>query len=209
MLADLNANEAPIERLAEAAARDEGQLGELVAGLKSRQETLRYNCFKVLNLLAESNGEVLYPRWDYFVEHLSVDHTYWKLSALQIIAGLTGVDTENRFEKIFDSYYGLLDDRSMIVAAYIASNSGKIARAKPELAPRITARLLSIDETHHAPGRKALVKAGAIKAFGEYFADVVSKPPIIEFVRRQLDSESPKTRKLAGQFLKTWVGDSL
>ena len=184
-------------------------LTELLAGLKARQETLRYNCFKVLNLLVENNGEVLYPHWNYFVALLGADNTYRKLSALQIIAGLTRVDAGHRFEAIFDRYYDLLDDRSMIVAAYIASNSGKIARAKPELEPRITDRLLSIDKTHHAPGRKALVKAGAIEAFGEYFADAGSKPGIIEFVRRQLASESPKTRKLAGQFLKTQAGYSL
>jgi hypothetical protein len=205
MLADLNAKEAPIERLAETAARDEKLLAELLAGLNSRQETRRYNCFKVLKLLAENNGGVLYPRWDYFVELLGADNTYRKLSALQIIAVLTRVDTERRFEEIFDRYYDLLDDRSMIVAAYIASNSGRIARAKPELESRITARLLSIDETRHAPGRKALVKAGAIEAFSEYFAAAENKMPIIEFVRRQLASESPKTRKLAGQFLKTWA----
>ena len=202
MLPEMNDKDADIENIANKAIKDEQLLLELLDGLKSKRETFRYNCSKVLTLISEEWGEVLYPKWDYFVEFLSSDNTYWKISAILIIANLTKVDAENKFEKIFDRYYQLLDDRSMITAIYAASNSGKIVRAKPELEAKITNELLNIDDTHHEPGRKDLIKAGAIEAFSEYFGEAREKDRIVEFVKQQLDSESPKTRRLAEKFLR-------
>ena len=43
----------------------------------------------------------------FFVNLLSSDNTYHKLSAIRIIANLTKIDTENKFEKIFNRYYDL------------------------------------------------------------------------------------------------------
>ena len=138
---------------------------------------------------------------------LSSDNSYHKMAAVQLIAGLAKADVQNRFESIFDQYFDLLDDQSMIVAIYVASNAGKIVVAKPDLEPRVTTRLLEIEATHHLPGRKALVFAGAIEAFGDYIAQASDRESILEFVGKQQQSESPKTKKLAKQFLKKW-GDS-
>ncbi|MFC1949605.1 hypothetical protein ACFLW0_05480 [Chloroflexota bacterium] len=201
MLPEMNEKDVDVRGVAEKALRDERLLTEILDGLKSKQETFRYNCFKVLNLISEEHGDVLYPEWDNFVEQLNSDNTYWKLSGLQLIANLTEVDTENKFEEILDRYYHLLDDRSMITAVYIARNSGKIVRAKPELESSITDKLLNIDETHHDPERRDLIKSGVIEAFGEYYELAGDKGRIVEFVRHQLDSKSPKTKKLARAFL--------
>jgi hypothetical protein len=62
--------------------------------------------------------------------------------------------------------------------------------------------LLNIDQTHHESGRKDLIKASAIESFNEYFEEIKNKEEVIEFVKTQLRSKSPKTRKLAEKFLK-------
>jgi hypothetical protein len=147
---------------------------------------------------------VLYPAWDYFVELLDSDNSYHKMSAVHLLTNLVKVDKEDKFQKIFDSYYSLLDDKSVIVAIYVAGNSAQIVRAKPHLENRITNILLNIDKTHHPLGRKELIKAGAIEAFTEYFAYAGNKAKIVEFATKQQDSESPKTRKIATAFLKKW-----
>ena len=46
-----------------------------------------------------------------------------------------------------------------------------------------------------------LIKGYAIESFGEYFEEARDKDRIIEFVRQQLNSKSPKTRKIAKKFL--------
>jgi hypothetical protein len=116
------------------------------------------------------------------------------------------VDAGDRFEDIFDLFYDLLDDKSMVVAYYVAQNSAKIIKAKPELESRIIQRLLAIDETHHPPGRKELIKTGIIEAFDALFEDSGVRPELMDFVRGQTDSESRKTAKAVKAFLEKWGG---
>ena len=204
MLAELNSKDADIEAVAERAAADEALVSELLDGLESRNETYRYNCFKVLLLVSEEHGEALYQRWDRFVKLLSSRNTYHRLSALQIMANLARVDTEDRFEAVFDLYFGLLDDPSVIPAAHVARAAGRIANAKPELEPKITDRLLSIDRTHHDPDRRHLIKGYALEAFAEYFEAAGDRDRIVDFVKEQVDGGSPRTRKVARDLLKEW-----
>jgi len=204
MLPEMNDKDVDIETVAEKALADRELLSEILDGLTSKEETLRYNCHKVLMHISETNGKSLYPKWDYFVELLSSENSYRKMSAIHLIANLTKVDTENRFEKIVDKYYGLLDDKSMIVAIYVAASSGGIVKAKPQLEREITNRLLDIDRTHHPEGRKPLIKAGAIEAFDKYFPEAADKERIISFVKEQQNCDSPKTRKIGQNFLRKW-----
>jgi hypothetical protein len=210
MMTELSDKNADIAVLAERACSDSSLLSEIVGGLrlkvntKSPEETVRYNCFKVLMLITQTRGELLYHQWDNLVEFLSSDNSYHKMAAVQLLAGLAKADVENKFERIFDRYFALLDDQSVIVAIYVASNAGKIVSARPGLEVRVTRELLDIEATHHIPGRKALVIGGAIEAFGEYMPQASDRERIMEFVDRQQRSDSPKTRKLARQFLKKW-----
>jgi hypothetical protein len=208
MLPDLNTKDVDLKDLVRQAREDQGFLSELVEGLSGKQERVGYNCLRALLLVAEERPELLYPHWQVFVELLASENTYFKLRGANLIAAIIGADTENRFEQIFDQYYDLLDDKSVITASYIAGNSGKIARTKPGLQSRITRRLLSIDETHHPPECRDLIKGFAVEAFGQYFEESDQKAEILEFVTAQLDSKSPKTRKLAKSFLKKWAAGS-
>ncbi len=187
--------------MAEEAIKNEKSIPELLEALKSRDDKKRYGSFETLLRLSEEQPELLYPRWDFLADMLDGDNAYWKLIAVRLIANLTRVDTENRFERIFDKYYNLLSD-SVIIAGHITANSGKIARAKPELQAEITDRLLNIDKTGQK--HKDLIKADAIDSFDEYFEESGDKDKIIGFVKQQLDCESPKTRKKAKEFLKKW-----
>ena len=202
MPVNLNNKNINIEAVAKKALKDDKLLAELLDNLWSKNETIRYNSHKVLCLISQEHPRILYPQWDYFTQFLKSDNTYHKLSAIHILANLTKADTKGKFEKMFDRFYGLLDDKSFITAAYLAGASGKIAQAKPKLQAKITNRLLSIDKTHHQQERKDLVKASIIEAFEEYFEQTRNKKVILEFVEKQLNCESPKTRKTAKEFFK-------
>jgi hypothetical protein len=179
--------------------KDEGQLSELLKNILSKKDKVRHNSFKVLLKTSEEQPEVLYYKWDFFANLIDSDNSYLKLIAVRIIANLTLVDRENKFEKIFKKYYALFND-SVIVAGHLAANSGKIAKTKPKLQTKITNKLLSIDKTNQK--HKDLVKAYTIEAFDEYFEEAENKKKIIEFVKKQLNSTSPKARKKAKEFLK-------
>ncbi len=204
MLPEMNDKEADIENIAREASKDNDLLSEILEGLISKNETLRYNCYKVLMQISKTSGQLLYPYWEYFVEFLDSINSYHKMSAVHLIANLTRVDSENKFEGILDKYYNMLDDKSIIVAIYVASASGRIVKAKPQLEKRITDKLLNIDKTHHNEERKPLIKGGAIESFDQYFTEASDKESIIRFVQEQQNSDSPKTRKIATDFLKKW-----
>jgi hypothetical protein len=193
---------AKLEALAELALKDERVLQELLDGVLSKKDAVRYGSFKALNVLSENHPERLYGKWDFFADLMRSDNTHHKYIAIYIIANLTRVDSEEKFEKLFNAYYGLLGNRSVIPPAHVALNSGKIALAKPKLQAEITNRLLDIDTT--VQRHKDLVKASAIEAFDAYFEESKDQERIIEFVKAQLNCESPKTRKKAKAFLKKW-----
>jgi len=209
MLPDLSKKSVSVEGIAKKALKDEKVFSQVLEGLTSKKETIRFNSFKILLLISEKHPKVLYPKWDFFAELLSRDNTYHKYIAIYIIANLTRADTKNKFEKIFAKYYNLLNDKSVIPAAHLAANSGKIARAKPKLQTKITNKLLSIDKTHHDPERRDLIKGYAIESFSEYFEEAKNKKKIIEFVEKQLNSKSPRTKKKAKEFLKKIMNKEL
>jgi hypothetical protein len=198
----LNNKNIDIEAIAKKAQKDDKLLAELLDNLRAKNETIRYNSHKVLFSISEQQPKVLYPKWDFFTDLLDSDNTYHKLSSVQLLANLTKADTDGKFEKTFNKFYNLLDDKSFITAAYVAAASGKIAKAKPKLQTRITNRLLNIDKTHHDPERKDLVKGSAIESFREYFEEARNKKKIIDFVKKQLKSKSPKSKKIAKEFLE-------
>jgi hypothetical protein len=201
MKINLNNKNLNIVNVAKKALKDKEFLSELLEGIISKNETKRSNSFKILMLLSQKHPGELYSKWDHFVEMLDSKNAFFKFMAVQLIANLTKIDKENKFKKIFGKYYNLLND-SVIVAGHITANSGKIAKAKPELRSKITNKLLNIDKTKQK--HKDLIKAGAIESFSEYFKESNEKEKIIEFVKKQLNCESPKTRTIAKNFLKKW-----
>jgi hypothetical protein len=190
------------EAVAELALKDEKVLQELLDGILSKKDIVRQNSFQALNFLSVKHPQRLYGKWDFFANLIGRGNAFHKYIAIYIIANLTKVDSEKRFEKLFSAYYTLLGDKSVIPPAHVAVNSGKIALAKPELQTEITNRLLDIDNT--VQRHKDLVKASAMEAFEAYFENSKDQTRIIEFVKAQLNCESPKTRKKAKAFLKKW-----
>jgi hypothetical protein len=190
------------EALAHLALENEKVLREAFDGVLSKNDVVRQNSFQTLNFLSEKHPDRIYGKWDFFADLIRRGNSFHKYIAVWIIANLTKADPENKFEKLFDDYYGLLGDKSVIPAGHVATKSGKIALAKPELQAKITNRLLDIDNT--VQRHKDLVKSGAIESFDAYFEESKDQARIIEFVKAQLNCESPKTRKTAREFLEKW-----
>jgi hypothetical protein len=197
--------EVTAKKLAKKAMKDKRVLPKLLQGILSKQDKTRYTSFMALMFVCEEHPDLLYPQWDHFVSLLDRENTHSKYIGSYLVANLIAVDRDDKFDRIFDRYYSLLDDKSVIPAAHIARNSGKIVKAKPELESKITDRLLRIDSTHHKPYHKELIKAEAIAAFDGYFEIAKDKDEIVKFVKKQLGSKSPKTRKGAKEFLDRWL----
>ena len=182
------------------------KINQYLNGLLSKNETYRYNCFKVINIVSEKKPDIIYPHWDFFKNHLKSDNNYHKMSAVTILANLTSVDKEDRFKKIFNEYFENIKSEKTIVPIYVVRSSGKIASFKPEFEDKIIELLLNIEDIY--PGKQIeLLKSAVIESFSELYDKAKKKNKIVSFVKRQLKSDSPKTRKVAREFINTWGRD--
>lgn len=201
MISELKDKNADVEKIAKKAIKNGKLIPELIENLKIKDETIRHNSHKTLVIVTEQKPELVYRYWNFLEDMLEGKNTYWRLSAAKIISNLTLADVENKFDRIFDEYYDLLND-SIIIAANITAYSGKIAKAKPHLEDKITNILLKIDKTEQK--HKGLMSAGVIDTFDKIFKESKNKKKILKFVKKQLNCDSPKTRKIAEEFLKKW-----
>jgi hypothetical protein len=97
----------------------------------------------------------------------------------------------------------LIDEKISVEEA--ASKALKDGETLAELLEGIVSKqdktLLNIDQIHQGK-QTELVKAYAIEALNDYFYEIADKEKIIDFVKAQLVSASPKTRKSAKDFLE-------
>ena len=192
------------DEIVKKALKDKSNLTSILEGVIAKDDSIRYPNAIALEILSEKNPKIIYLEWDFFIELLKSNNAYHKSIAISAISNLTAVDNQNKFEDIFEEFFKLLNNKSVIVARKLAIHSGRIVKFKPTLGSRITTILLSINQTQHNPSRKDLIKGDIIESFSEYFEHIKDKKKIIEFVKSQLDSSSPSTVKKAKNFLTKW-----
>jgi hypothetical protein len=203
----INKKEAEIqaEKILKKVLEDKSHISNILQGLVDKDDSIRYPNAIAAELLSEKNPQLLYPEWDFFVEMMSSKNAFHRSIAIATISNLTVIDKDKKFEDLFDEYFRLLDDKSVIVTRKLAIYVGRIVKAKPSLIFRITKALLGIDDTQHTSSRKDLIKGDIIESLSEFFADIEDKEEIIKFVRNQLSSSSPSTVKKATKFLSKWI----
>jgi hypothetical protein len=172
----------------------------------SRTPKHRCGVHKKIIRASEKSPQKVYKHWDEFVKLLDSENSLDQLYALTVLANLAKVDAQNKFEKIFEKFYGLLYGKSSIAAVYVAKNSWKIVKAKPGLERKVTKELLKSDKTPHQEHMKAILKAEAIASFDKYFKKSKFKKEMLKFAESCLKSKSPKCRRTAKSFLVKWEG---
>ncbi|MBI5460510.1 hypothetical protein [Methanobacterium sp.] len=198
---NLNEKNMDVGGLAREAVNDKELFQELKEGVRSKDNTIRQNSFKAMQIIAEEDPDFLYSEWDYFQEMLQSPNNYHKYIAIYILSSLTRIDKDNKFEEAFDEYYGVLAGDKAMTASHVALNSSVIAHNKPKLRSRIVDILMSIDDIHQGK-QKELIKAYAIEALGKIYPEAEDKELIENYVKSQGDSKSPKTRNMAKCFLE-------
>ncbi|MFW9970699.1 MAG: hypothetical protein ACFFDF_10910 [Candidatus Odinarchaeota archaeon] len=192
------------EKIIRRILKDEKYLSELLKGIIAKEDSVRYPNALALENLSINNPKMIYPQWEVFTELLKSKNAYHRSIAISTISNLSIIDDQNKFEKIFEEFFKLIDDNSVIVIRKLAIYAGRIAKAKPLLRSKITNILLDIDNTQHISSHKDLIKGDIIESFSEYFKDMENKNEIIKFVKNQLKSSSPSTVKKAKNFLSKW-----
>jgi hypothetical protein len=145
---------------------------------------------------------------DFFIHLLESKYRILTWNAIIIIANLTKIDRENKFDSIFEKYYGFLENDYMVTVANVVGNSGKIALAKPHLAQRITDKLLTVENISTTPHLseecKRVITEHAIKSFYMFFPQIKQKDKVISFVKKHHNSSRKTLRAESENFLKKW-----
>jgi len=202
----LGKKEHKAEDIARNITRDPTLLPEIFKAISSRNPDIKFKSAKALRLISEKNPEALYPKMDFFINLLDNENNIIKWTAMDTIANLATVDTQNKFDQIFNKYYNLLSAKSMITIGHAIDNSAKIARVKPHLIKTITKELLTIE---NMPTRPPITKecrniliGKTILAFEKYYNQIENKTDIVSFVKRQLNNPRNATKTKAQEFLK-------
>ncbi len=196
------------EQLLELVQQDFTLLPNVVNGLASPRAAIRYGCGKVLMELSKQYPGSLYPHWDVFVKTLDSKYRILTWQAMFIIANLTKVDINKKFDAIFDRYYQFLHDEYMVTVANIVGHSGTIALAKPYLIPKITQELLKVEQIKLTPHLteecKRVITEQAIHSFDMFFDKMKNKNEVLSFVKKQTKSSRKTLKKAAEEFLQKW-----
>ncbi len=197
------------ENLAEKVKQDLKLLPEIINAMDSNKAVIRYGCGKVLMDLSETNTNELYTFMDNFITYLDSKYRIITWQAMAIIANLTKVDNKKKFDDIFEKYYSFINDEYMVTVANVVGHSGKIALAKPYLIPKITEKLLLIENIKTTPHLtkecKLVITEKAIESFDKFFDQINQKQEIISFVKKYSNSTRKSLKTKAQEFLKKWT----
>ena len=174
----------------------------ILEGVSSKTSRIKFRSAKILKIISEENPELLYPQFDFFIGLLDTKNKIIVWNAMDIIANLSSIDSENRFNNIFEKYYNFIDDESMVSAAHVVDNSWKIAKSKPEYKSEITNSLLGLENYSGDSECKNILLGKAILSFDKYYQEIESKKEVIELVKKQLDNPRNATKIKAEKFLK-------
>jgi len=66
ILSDMIDEKIGVEEAASKALKEGETLAELLEGIVSKQDKIRFNGYHVLLHISEHNPDILYPKWDYW-----------------------------------------------------------------------------------------------------------------------------------------------
>lgn len=183
----------------------DGFIDTLIEGISPERQSHehREECARALKRISDERPVALYGKWDKLIAILSSDNAFSRGPAMYVIASLVAVDVEHKLDRSLDAYLGLLDDQSIVVASRAAEGMGRIAKLRPDIEPRITAKLLGVESS--SCKQKELLKYHVIESLGGYFDILNDKKAVIDFVKGQAESPSGKTKKAAASFLKKYA----
>lgn len=162
-----------------------------------------YHCYYIISKASEEKPQLFYKYWDDFASLLDHKNSYHRDIGLTIIANLTKVDDKKLFSSIFPKYMNHFNDGKFMTAQCFVKNLKKVIRYKHKYEEKIIKLLLDVDKICSYPEKqKELLKSDIIEVLDEVYENTIHKDIIVDFIRSQSNSLSPKTKKKVKEFLK-------
>jgi len=191
------------EQVARQIIENKKLLTPIYDGVTGSNKRIKNAAAKTLQILSARKPNLLYPKFDFFLQLINGDDTILKWIALDVIGNVSAVDTKNRInKKILQKLFDLLSDESMITASHSIAALGNIAVHKPRHRMEITAHLLRVEKIKRNPECCNILIGHTILALTEYIDQCPDKKPVLAFARRALKNSRFATRKKTEKFLK-------
>ncbi len=206
LILEISDKDLNIDEFAKRAINDSELRDKIVNLMLNHQHIMvYYNSYNTISRAIQIRPELFYPYWDDFSTLLNHHNSYHRDFALVLLANLTRVDKENKFSRLSGDYFNHLNDEKFMTAHKCIQNTAKILESKYELTGDIIDILLDVDNRCDFPlKQKALLKSGVIELFINFYGQIKDKERVNEFVKDELGSISPKTRKMAKKFMEKY-----
>jgi hypothetical protein len=190
-----------LDELRELISNDFALIPSLIATL-STKSTDRFKAAKILQLISQIDPAVIYPYFEVFIKLLDSSSSVLLWNSIIIISYLVEVDTNHRFDNIFGIYYHRLWEGKLVTAANILASSGRIARCRPDLADKITAELLKVDDIPlPTPECREVARSHVLNSFAEYPELLKQNKTVKDFIARCATSHRPAVKKKAEELI--------
>jgi len=197
----LSNRELTADEMAEVVLSDMKLLPFIFEGVSSKNKRIKNATAKILRTVSYSYPGKLYPRFDFFIEHMNGDDTILKWLAIDTIANMAMVDKKNKIDALLPRYYELLSDKSMITAGHSIDSLGIIARYKPKQRIKITEKLMTVKNIKLGPECRNILLGKCIMAFDRYADEMDDISGMIEFAKKESRNGRPATAKKARAFI--------
>jgi len=183
-------------------------LDALFSAVSSATARERFGAAKRLRDISQHAPDLLYPRFDFFVDLMESENRILRWNAILILGNLAAADEQRRIDRLLDQYLGALAGPHLIDAANTIRGATAIALARPDLAGRIARDILQVEHARYETAECRNVAAGhAITALEQLFPLVANQRAVHLFVSRQRENRRPATRHKAEKFLRKWPID--
>ncbi|HUX12407.1 MAG TPA: hypothetical protein VMW87_05225, partial [Spirochaetia bacterium] len=158
-------------------------------------------------LIAEQDAACVDRYWEQLSSLLASPYSYQRACAVNVLVPIacrrkSGDETAELVRALESTF----PSESTVNARYILHGLGRIAVSVHEFRGSITEFLLRA-VTADSPN-SALLRSDVIDAFSDYAQLLPDRERVIAYVRQQLHSSSPRTRKSAREFLKKFAAAS-
>ncbi len=191
---------------------DPDKIPLLLEIMRTDQSPVKYTAEKVLRMISELNPALVYPYFDDIAVMLYSDNSFLKWGAIITLSNLIAIDTEKKFDKIYEKYFSFIQSDSMISAGNVIKNAWKFVLANPDAEGDITRRLLATsDHVYLNKGKPStecskIIAGGVIDCFDEYFFLSANKEEMIAFAASQRNNTRKAVAKKAAAFMKKHQG---
>lgn len=206
MLERITEKDFDVDEFVQLAISDENARDEIVHQMLTNSAIMvYYHCFYVVEKASQKRPEMFYPYWDEIAALLHYENSYHRGFAVEIIGNLTQVDQENRFARVEADYYTIINDKKFMTGICCVKNLLKIYQSKSEQRRRIIETLFDIDNhCDYTEKQKAVLRADILEIFDKVYEEVSEQDKINIFIKAQVNSISPKTRKKAKELVKKY-----